>query len=142
MSDVITEPTTLRIGQLARRTGVHVETIRYYERRRLLRPLRREVNGYRAYDRESVQIVRFVKRAQGLGFSLREIQGLLRLRDTSDVPCAQVRARAEEKIDEIVAKERQLAGIRSALERLVRSCRREGRLRDCPILEALAKETK
>jgi len=89
-------------------------------------------------DAESVRLLRFVKRAQGLGFSLREVPALLRLRETRGVPCAQVRTRAEHKIAEIVAKERQLAAIRRALEKLVASCRTERSRRECPILEALA----
>lgn len=98
----------LRIGEVARAAGVNIQTLRYYERRRLLRPVSRALNGYRCYDAESVRLLRFVKHAQGLGFSLREVQALLRLRETRGVPCAQVRERAERKIAEIIAKERQL----------------------------------
>ena len=128
----------LRIGEVARAAGVNIQTLRYYERRRLLRPASRALNGYRCYDAESVRLLRFVKRAQGLGFSLREVQALLRLRETRGVPCAQVRVRAERKITEITAKERQLAAMRRALEKLVASCRTERSRRECPILEALA----
>ncbi len=128
----------LRIGEVARAAGVNIQTLRYYERRRLLRPASRALNGYRCYDGGSVRLIRFVKRAQGLGFSLREVQALLRLRETRGVPCAQVRVRAERKIAEIVAKERQLAAMRRALEKLVASCRTERSRRECPILEAFA----
>ena len=128
----------LHIGKVARAAGVNIQTLRYYERRRLLRPAGRALNGYRWYDAESVRLLRFVKRAQGLGFSLREVQALLRLRETRGVPCAQVRTRAERKIAEIIAKERQLAAMRRALEKLVASCRTERSRRECPILEALA----
>jgi Hg(II)-responsive transcriptional regulator len=130
----------LLIGQVARAARVNVETLRYYERRRLLRAPRRDVNGYRAYDAESVRLVRFIKHAQALGFSLREVQALLRLRDTKGVPCTQVRARAEEKVAEIRAKERRLAAMRRALETLVATCRTERSRRECPILEALDQE--
>ena len=129
---------TLRIGAVARTAGVNVQTLRYYERRRLLRAPQRELNGYRYYDSDSVRLVRFIKRAQALGFSLREVQALLRLRDTRGVPCAHVRERAEKKLMEIIAKERQLAAMRRALEKLVATCRRERSRRECPILEALA----
>lgn len=128
----------LLIGKLAKDAGVNVQTLRFYERRRLLRPRLRALNGYRYYDEESLRLVRFIKRAQGLGFSLREVQALLRLRDTKGEPCAQVRVRAEAKIAEIEAKERRLAAMRRALETLVASCRPERRRRECPILEALA----
>jgi MerR family copper efflux transcriptional regulator len=132
----------LRIGEVARAAGVNIQTLRYYERRRLVRPAHRELNGYRRYDAESVRVVRFIKHAQRLGFTLREIQALLRLRDTRQIPCDQVRARAEAKIAEIAAKERQLAAMRQALETLVSSCRRDGSRRECPILDALAAEEK
>ncbi len=130
----------LHIGKVARAAGVNIQTLRYYERRRLLRPAGRAPNGYRWYDAESVRLLRFVKRAQGLGFSLREVQALLRLRETRGVPCAQVRERGERKIAEIAAKERQLAAMRPALEKLVASCRTERSRRECPILEALAED--
>jgi MerR family transcriptional regulator, copper efflux regulator len=127
----------LRIGEVARGASVNVQTLRFYERRRLLRPRQRALNGYRYYDEESVRLVRFIKRAQALGFSLREVQALLRLRDTSGVPCEKGRARAEEKIAEITAKERQLVAMRGALEQLAASCRTTRSRRVCPILEAL-----
>src|SRR5437870_1311110 len=129
---------SLRIGEVARGAGVNIQTLRCYERRRLVRPPQRELNGYRRYDTESVRVVRFIKHAQALGFSLREVQGLLRLRDTHGVPCARVRERAEAKIAEIITKERQLAAMRRALEKLVASCRTGRSRRECAILEALA----
>jgi DNA-binding transcriptional MerR regulator len=130
----------LRIGEVARAAGVNIQTLRYYERRRLLPPASRALNGYRCYNAGSVRLIRFVKRAQALGFSLREVQALLRLRETTGLPCAQVRPRAERKITEIIAKERQLAAMRRALEKLVASCRTDRSRRECPILEALAAE--
>jgi DNA-binding transcriptional MerR regulator len=63
---------------------VNVQTLRFYKRRRLLQPRERALNGYRYYDEESVRLVRFIKHAQALGFSLREVQALLRLRHTAD----------------------------------------------------------
>lgn len=128
----------LRIGELAAAAGVNIETVRYYERRGLLPAPYRSLNGYRRYDTESVRVLRFIKRAQALGFTLREVGELLRLRDPRGVPCERVRARAEEKIAEIVSRERQLAAMRRALEELVRSCRRRAAPRECPILDALS----
>ena len=128
---------SLYIGDVARAAQVNVQTLRYYERRRLLRPTTREANGYRAYDVDSVRLVRFIKRAQALGFSLREVQALLRLRDTRGMPCEQVRKRAEAKIVDILAKERQLAAMRRALVGVVASCRTERGRRYCPLLDAL-----
>jgi|SRR6516162_6296908 len=130
----------VRIGKAARAAGVSIQTLRYYERLRLLRPVGRESNGYRYYDAGSVRVIRFVKRAQELGFSLREVQELLRFREAPRVHCVEVRERAERKIAEIVATERQHAAMRRALQKLVASCRTERSRRECPLLAALVKD--
>jgi Hg(II)-responsive transcriptional regulator len=127
----------LRIGEVAARAGVNVQTLRYYERRGLLAEPERTASGYRLYPSEAVQLVRFIKRAQELGFSLNEIEQLLRLRDDRASSCEEVQALAEAKIDTIEAKIRQLAALREALEVLVRSCERGDADRECPILEAI-----
>jgi MerR family mercuric resistance operon transcriptional regulator/MerR family gold-responsive transcriptional activator of gol and ges genes len=134
------ETLVLRTGDVARAAGGNTQTLRYYERRRLLRAPERALNGYRHYDVDSVRVVRFIKRAQALGFSLREVHELLRLRESDGVPCAKVRARAEEKIAEIVAKQRQLAAMCKALGSLVATCRTESSRRVCPLLDALAND--
>src|SRR5579885_1393334 len=82
---------SLLIGELARAAGVNIQTIRYYERRRLLRPPAREMNRYRRYEPEAVRVVRFVKHAQALGFSLAEIEELLALRVDARGSCGDVR---------------------------------------------------
>ncbi len=131
---------SLTIGQLARRAGVGVETVRYYERRGLLpEPPRRE-SGYREFSPEAATRLRFIKRAQELGFSLREIKELLALRVTPGCNCERVLERTNDKIADIERRLRSLRGMRRALTKLADACRRRGTTRACPILEALGAE--
>ncbi len=128
------------IGAVAKQASVHVETPRYYERRGLVaRPLR-SVANYRLYPEETAQRVRFIKHAQALGFSLKEIKELLALRAAPRAQCADVRVRAETKIIAIEAKIRALLAMKKALTRLVAECAGRGPITDCPILEALDTE--
>lgn len=127
----------LRIGDLAARAGVGIQTLRYYERRGLLKEPPRRPSGYREYPPEAVNLVRFIKRAQELGFTLAEVQELVRLREDRRASCADVRARASAKIRDIDGRIRALRAIRGALAKLVASCTRDGSTRECPILEAL-----
>ena len=127
----------LTIGRLAREGQVNVETIRYYERRGLLpRPPRRP-SGYRVFPPSAVRVLQFVKTAQALGFSLREIKELLSLRIQPGRSCADVRDRAEQKIAEIDQKIRTLKAMRKALMRLAAACSGRGPISECPILESL-----
>jgi Hg(II)-responsive transcriptional regulator len=128
----------LTIGQVARRAGVGVETVRFYERQGLLEEPARKASGYRQYDEEVVARLRFIRRAKELGFSLREISGLLALRHDPTATRADVRRRAEAKIADIEAKVRDLQRMRDALLQLTATCRGHGSVGTCPILEALA----
>lgn len=131
---------SLKVGEVASRAGVNLQTIHYYERRGLLpRPPRTESN-YRAYPQDAVRRVRFIKRAQGLGFTLTEIKELLSLRATPRTPCANVRTRAQAKVEDIDAKIRTLQAMRKALTKLIRECSGKGSVTQCPILEALDSE--
>ena len=130
----------LTIGQLAAQGGVHLETIRYYERRGLLPHPPRTGSGYRAFSGEAVRRVRFIKRAQALGFSLREIEELLALRAQRGRSCVGMQAKAEAKIADMDAKLRHLRAMRGALIRLVAICARRGTTKACPILESLETE--
>lgn len=126
------------IGELANRAGVNVQTVRYYERRGLLPDPRRRGTGYRAYTEGTLHRLRFIKRAQELGFTLAEIESLLGLRLRGSTTAAHVKARAEEKVAEIEKKIADLARIRDALKHLSGQCRGgHGPLGDCPLLEAL-----
>ncbi len=132
----------LTIGQVAEQAGVNIETLRYYERKEILPPPKRSQSNYRVYTDETVRRVRFIKRAQQLGFSLVEIQELLALRATRDARCEEVRSRAEVKMLEIDAKIRALESIRAALGRLVGECASRRRsISECPILDALDTDT-
>lgn len=103
------------IGEVARRAGVNSETLRYYERRGLVARPSRTVSNYRLYPQETVQEIRFIKRAQALGFSLQEICDLLSYRSRADAACEGVRGRLEEKIGDIEQKIRALNRMRRAL---------------------------
>lgn len=131
---------TLKTGELAKRAGVNVETLRFYERKGLLPVPSRRISGYREYPVESARLIRFIKRAQELGFSLREIREILALRVRPGVMCAQVREKAEEKVAEVRGKIAGLKAIERALQKLAASCSGHGPATDCPILEYLEGE--
>lgn len=130
----------LTIGELARRANVHVETLRYYERRGMIPKPRRTVANYRLYSPENLRQVKFIKQAQGLGFSLKEIKKLLALRATPRAKCADVRAYSSQKIQDIDAKIHSLARMRRALQILLDQCSGRGPATQCPILESLESE--
>ena len=128
----------MTVGQLARRAGVGVQTVRYYERRQLLPTAARRASGYREFSPAALNRVRFIRRAQELGFTLSEIAELLALRLDPNTTAAEVKARAGLKIDEIDGKISDLERIRQALTHLVGRCRGgRGPTGDCPLLEAL-----
>ena len=128
------------IGELAKQANVHVETLRYYERRGLIPKPRRTVSNYRVYSSENLRRVKFIKQAQELGFSLNEIKKLLALRATPRARCADVRAYAAHKIQDIDGKIRSLARMRKTLEKLIAECSGDGPATQCPILESLDSE--
>lgn len=127
----------LSIGQVAKRTGVSVETIRFYERQGLIPEPARSAAGYRQYPADTPRRVRFIQRAKAVGFTLGDIRELLELRTRPDVTCADIRERAQIKLDEIGAKLSELEQMRRALTRLAEQCSGEGALSECPILDAL-----
>ena len=130
---------TMTIGQAARTAGVGVETVRFYERRNLIvRPSKPPDGGFRRYPPETIARVRFIRQAQGLGFSLREIEELLSLRADPATDCAQVRERAVVKLEDVERKIGELERLRRALEELIAACPGRGALRACSIMEALA----
>ncbi len=127
----------LKTGELAKRAGVNVETLRFYEREGLVPEPPRRVSGYREYPAEVVRLIRFIKRAQELGFSLREVKELLALRVEPGTTCADVREKAQAKVSEVRQKVADLRAIERALKTLTASCSGDGPLSDCPILECL-----
>jgi MerR family mercuric resistance operon transcriptional regulator len=129
----------MTIGIVARAAGVGVETVRFYERRGLIdQPLKPEASGYRDYPSATVERIRFIRQAQDLGFSLREIAELLALQADPGTDCADVRARAAAKLDDVFAKIERLQRIRGALEELIAACPGRGAVRACSILDALS----
>jgi Hg(II)-responsive transcriptional regulator len=129
----------MQTGEVAARAGVNIQTLRYYERRGLLGRPPRTASGYRRYSEDAVRIVRFVKRAQELGFTLDEAEQLLRLRRVSSARQSSVRALATAKVADIESKMRQLAAMRAALQQMLSACCGDGAL-ECPILEALERD--
>jgi len=127
-----------RISELAEQAGVHVETIRYYQAIGLLSRPRREHGSIRRYGPADLKRVRFIKRAQALGFSLEEVALLLGLTDGEH--CGEAKALAERKLAMVSEKIRDLAAIQRALKGLVSECARGGPGRGCPIIDALAEE--
>ena len=126
----------LTIGELAKQGQVHIETIRYYERRGLLPEPLRAQSGYRVFSFDDVRRVRFIKRAQELGFSLKEIKELFALQSKPRATRADVRKRAEEKIADIDEKLRDLQAMKESLQRLTTTCSGRGPVSGCPILES------
>jgi MerR family mercuric resistance operon transcriptional regulator len=128
---------TLSIGQVARRAGVGVETVRFYEREGLLEEPPRRESGYRQYPEQVVTRLHFIKRAQKLGFSLKEINELLLLRVDSHTSCEEVKQRTEAKIAEVERKMVELQRMRQALLQVASLCTGRGPASACPMLDAL-----
>jgi MerR family mercuric resistance operon transcriptional regulator len=123
-------------GELARRTGANLETVRYYEKVGLLPAPPRTTSGYRSYDAAHERRLRFVLRARELGFSLEEVRALLRLVDERDQPCAEARSLAAIHLAEVRAKIADLRRMESVLDDVVAQCG-DGARPDCPLIETL-----
>jgi len=126
---------SLSIGALARRAGVGIDTVRYYERAGLLAPRARLPSGYRRYSELEVARLRFIRRAQALGFTLREVRELLGLSARRDV--ARIKRSAQAKLADVQARIADLERIRDGLAELIAACPGHGRAADCPILRSL-----
>lgn len=130
--------TRATIGQVARRAGVEVDTIRFYERRGLLEEPPRSDSGYRLYSDEAVERLQFIRRAKDLGFTLNEIDDLLPLLAAPTTPTTKLREQAQSKLENIDAKLRALERMRDTLLELVQACDQSDE--GCPILGALTAE--
>ena len=126
----------MQIGTVAKKIGLSVDAIRFYERNALLPQPPRTQGGFRQYGETDVETLAFIRRVQGLGFKLSEIRGLLSLRGTRLQPCAPVRRRLEEKLADVQRKLADLQKLEHELRLALRSCNRELRKRPahCPIL--------
>lgn len=131
---------SLTIGKLAREAGINLETVRYYERRDLLPKPPRTASGYRLFPADTALRLRFIRRAQELGFSLKEIRELLALSVSPRTTSAEIRKRTEVKIADIEQKIKNLQSMRKSLRKLTSSCAGCGPIADCPILESLGGE--
>ena len=128
---------TLTIGEIARQAGVRIDTVRFYEKRGLIPHPPRRPSGYRVFTEETVRQIRFIKRAQELGFTLDEITDLLALRVSQRARCADVVVIAQHKAELIDEKIADLKAMRGALDRLMESCHGEQPAVECPIIESL-----
>jgi Hg(II)-responsive transcriptional regulator len=127
----------MRTSELAARAAVNPQTLRYYERRGLLPRPARSAGGYRMYPTDAIQRVRFIKRAQELGFTLDETDLLLGLAEGGPDNCGRARALATEKIDDLRRRIADLQAVQNGLERLVATCDLPRVQRECPILHEL-----
>jgi len=130
---------SIGIGTLAKRAGVSIDTVRYYEKSGLLAPQQRLPSGYRRYGDLQVARLRFIRRAQELGFSLKDIRELLGLSKQRDV--ARVKRAAEKKLAEVEQKIAALDRVRRGLAQLVSECPGHGKATECPILRALGEDS-
>jgi MerR family transcriptional regulator, copper efflux regulator len=129
---------SIGIGALAKRAGVGIDTVRYYERAGLLAPRTRLSSGYRRYSELELARLRFIRRAQALGFTLKEVSELLALSAKRDV--ARVKRSAQIKLADVERRMAELEKIRAGLATLITACPGHGRAADCPILQALGGE--
>lgn len=127
----------MKIGEVARRVGIPIDTVRYYERNGLLPPPARRASGYRDYHDSDIARLNFVLRAKALGFTLIEIRELLDLSDASEGGMGNIRELAAGKLRDIEQRIGQLARVRDALKGLVEACPGRGHVSGCPIRSAL-----
>jgi MerR family transcriptional regulator, copper efflux regulator len=127
----------LTIGELAKKARVNRETVRYYERRRLLGPPARSPSGYRVFSEDTLRRLRFIRHAKVLGFSLGEIRELLTLRVARVDACERVLGRVQAKRNEIDRKISALQDMKDALSALASACSKGSKTNECPVLDAL-----
>jgi DNA-binding transcriptional MerR regulator len=127
----------MRTGEVASQADVNIQTLRYYERRGLLPEPPRRASGYRVYGPDAVEIVRFIKRAQELGFSLDEVESLFELMAGGPDDCDQVRDLVLGRIAQLDARIADLQAMRDSLNQLVATCHLPRAERQCPLFRAL-----
>ena len=127
----------MTIGRLAKAAGVNVETVRYYQRRGLLREPHKPLGGHRRYSAAVVRQIAFIRRAQQLGFSLEEVKSLMELAEASG--CRDARGIAERKYESLGVRVAQLNAMRAELKRLIDACKRRARGAPCPFIAELSK---
>lgn len=128
---------TYSIGQIAKQSGVSVETIRYYEKEGLIEEPERKESGYRQYNGDAIARLSFIQQAKELGFSLKEIGELLSIKSDANTVCSDVKQLAQEKLGDIECKIKMLQRMRKSLKKLIDVCPGKAPINDCPILDAL-----
>lgn len=131
----------MRIGELARRAEVGIDTVRYYEREGLLPQAQRGASGYRMYDADDVRRLRFIRRAKAQGFTLQEVRDLLALSNRRDDDMSTMKTTIERKVADLDARIDELIRIRDGLVALMHACPGRGALARCPILNAIEEHT-
>lgn len=126
-----------QIGAIAQEANVNVQTLRYYEKRNILKPTEVRDSGYRFYTEEAIKTVGFIKHAQDLGFKLEEIKQLLNLRVPSVSRCENVRKRARARLSDVQEKLQMLKKIERVLKKLVKDCEENRTSKECPIIKNL-----
>ncbi len=132
----------LKRGEFAKKCGIHIATLRYYEKCRLLNPPPRSQAGYRLYSEKDIAKIHFIKNAQKLGFSLKEISELMKLRIREGKTCDPVLKKARDKLDEVEHKIKNLQSMRKVLKELITKCNKDAPTSECPILESFDSETR
>lgn len=133
--------TTMKIGEIAKQSGIGIETIRYYEREKLLQEPDRRPSGYRQYDEATLERLAYIRRAKELGFTLAEIRELLDLSFVAHGCCDHIRQRAEAKITDIEAKVRSLQQMKRSLSKILTHCRSQNNTGDCPLIHKANQKT-
>ena len=131
----------ITIGELARRAGVNIQTIHYYERRKLILPVGRRESGYRVYDDDTLKRILFIRHAKELGFTLEEIRGLLDLSSDAAVSCDSVKEKATHKLRDVEEKIKALGSIKRILKELIDACNKRSPTEKCPILKSIGEES-
>jgi MerR family transcriptional regulator, copper efflux regulator len=129
---------SMNIGRLAELGGVNIDTIRYYERQKVLPPPARSASGYRRYGETDLERLRFIRRSKELGFSLTEIKDLLSLTQDRGSDMRGVKRKAEQRLEQVERKIAELRRVKRGLKTLIAACPGKGELRGCPIVAALS----
>ncbi|HIB43072.1 MAG TPA: MerR family transcriptional regulator [Nitrospina sp.] len=130
----------LKRGELAKKCGIHIATLRYYEKCRLLNPPPRSKAGYRLYSEKDITKIHFIKNAQKLGFSLKEISELIKLRVREGKTCDPVLKKTQNKLGAVEQKIKNLKSMRKVLKELINKCNKDAPTSECPILDSFDSE--
>ena len=123
------------IGQVATRVGLSTHTIRLYEKMKIISSPLRSSNGYRHYRAQDIEQLCFIKQAKKMGFTLKEIQGLIQIQQGHHHDCEQVKRCAEKKLAHVIHKQNELKRLKRSLERLIQECHEKGDAKHCPFLD-------